>query len=67
MAYVKQQLGDHAIARDMYDMNRKNAKDKGLKDYAKQTLPTVEAHYERLRTMDTTLAPTAMTTSPTGQ
>jgi putative membrane protein len=64
MAYVKQQLGDHALARDMYEMNRKNAKDKALKDYAKQTLPTVEAHLERLRTMDTTLAPTAIITTP---
>jgi putative membrane protein len=60
MAYVKQQLGDHAMTRDMYEMNRKNSKDKGLKDYAKSTLPTVEAHYERLKTMDMSMAPTAM-------
>ena len=52
MAYVKQQLGDHAATRDMYEMARKNGKEKGVKDYAKKTLPVVEQHYDQLQTMD---------------
>jgi len=61
MAYVKQQIGDHAATRDMYEMSGKNAKDKGLKDYTKKATPIVEQHYEQLRTMDMRMAPVATT------
>jgi len=67
MAYVKQQLGDHAATRDMYETARKDGKDKGAKDYAKKTLPVVEQHYDQLRTMDMRMAPMATAMTPTGQ
>jgi len=67
MAYVKQQLGDHAATRDLYEMARKDGKDKGAKDYAKKTLPTVEQHYDQLKTMDMRMSPMATAMTPTGQ
>lgn len=59
MAYVKQQLGDHAATVDMYEMARKEAKDKGAKDYAKKILPVIEQHYQQVKAMDMRMSPAA--------
>lgn len=66
MAYIKQQLGNHAMAVDMYEMADDDAKDRGLKTYAKRNRPIVQQHYEMVRNLDNRMSPAMTTMAPRG-
>jgi len=66
MAYIKSQMADHALARDLYERYSKNGDNKDLKNYAKKTRPAIEQHYSTVQSMDTRMSPTAMITPTTG-
>lgn len=63
MAYVKGQLGDHALTLDLLEMQEKSGKDPELRQFAARTKPVVQKHYEIARELDEKMHTMAMKAS----
>jgi putative membrane protein len=60
MAYVKGQLGDHALTLDLLEMQEKSGKDPELRQFAARTAPVVQKHYEIARELEEKMHTLAM-------
>jgi putative membrane protein len=60
VAYVKGQLGDHALMLDILETQEKSGKDPELSRYAARIRPAVASHYEQARQLDDRMSAVAM-------
>jgi putative membrane protein len=62
-AYIKGQLGDHALTLDLLEMQEKSGKDPELRQFASRAKPMVLKHYEMARDLDEKMHAVAMKAS----
>jgi putative membrane protein len=60
MAYIKGQLGDHALTLDLLEMQENSGKDPELRQFAARARPVVQKHYEIARELEEKMHTMAM-------
>jgi putative membrane protein len=64
--YMKQMVSDHEKTVDLFQKQADGGQDPGLKEFAQQTLPTLQHHLEQAKQIDTQMSEQAGATGTSG-